>query len=89
MPLLQPHGVQIRDGHADAEICGSCGLCSYHYPHINICQKWQFLGQKWVSLALISILSAQNIIVAHPTWFNPSSEIKNKSQESQYFGNKI
>ena len=45
-----------------------------------------FFGQKWVSLALFSILSAQNIIIVHPTWFYPSSGMKNKSPESQYFG---
>ena len=46
------------------------------------------LGQKWVSLALFSILSAQNIIIVHPTWFYPSSGMKNMSPESQYFGQK-
>ena len=39
-------------------------------------------------LALFSILSAQNIIITHPAWFYPSSGMKNKSQESQYFGQK-
>ena len=39
-------------------------------------------------LALLSILSAQNIIFAHPTWFYPSSGMENKSPESQYFGQK-
>ena len=47
-----------------------------------------YLGQKWVSLALFSILSAQNIIIVHPTWFYPSSGMKNKSPESQYSGKK-
>ena len=46
------------------------------------------MGQKWVSLALFSILSAQNIIIAHPTWFYPSSGMKKESRESQYFGKK-
>ena len=40
-------------------------------------------------MALFSILSAENIIIAHPTWFYPSSGMKNKSPESQYFGKKI
>ena len=35
---------------------------------MNICQKnGNFLGQKWVSLALFSILSAQTIIIVHPS----------------------
>ena len=34
------------------------------------------------------IQSAQNIIIAHPTGFYPSSGMKNKSPESQYFGQK-
>ena len=33
-------------------------------------------------------VSAQNIIIVHPTWFYPSSGMKNKSPESQYFGKK-
>ena len=74
----------IRDGHADAGICGSCGWgacaqicgcgCGWkshpHYPHINRCQNGNFLGQKWVSLALFSILSAQNINIVHTTQHN-------------------
>ena len=60
-----------------------------HIIHIWIFAKnGNFLGQKWVSLALFSILSAQNIIIVHPTWFYPSSGMKNKSPESQYFGQK-
>ena len=60
-----------------------------HIIHIWIFAKnGNFLGQKWVSLALFSILSAQNIISVHPTWFYPSSGMKNKSPESQYFGQK-
>ena len=46
-------------------------------------QKLSFLGQKWVSLALFSILSV------HPAWFYPSLRIDNRSSESQYFGQKI
>ena len=70
-------GISTRVG-----ISGSCGLCGCgwkshpHYPHINICQKWQFFGPKWVSMALFSILSAQNIIIVNPSWFYPSSWIK-------------
>ena len=45
-----------------------------------------FLGQKWVNLALFSILSSQNIIIVHPSWFHPSSGMKIKSPESQHFG---
>ena len=43
---------------------------------------WAKNGSAW----LFSILSAQNISIVHPTWFYPSSGIKNKSPESQYFG---
>ena len=60
-----------------------------HIIHIQIFAKnGNSVGQKWVSLALFSILSAQNIIIVHPTWFYPSSGMKNKSPESQYFGQK-
>ena len=39
-----------------------------HIIHISIFAKnGNFLGQKWFSLALFSILSAQNIIIAHHT----------------------
>ena len=51
----------------------SSTLSTYKY----VPQKYHFLGQKWVSLALFSILSAQNIIIAHPTWFYPSLGMKN------------
>ena len=30
--------------------------------------------------------SALNVIIVHPSWFYPSSGIKNRSPESQYFG---
>ena len=49
-------------------------------------QKIAFLGQKWVSLALSSILSAKNIMIVHPFWFYPSSGMKIKSPKSQNFG---
>ena len=38
------------------------------------------------NLSLFLIPSAHNIIIVHPTWFYPSSGMKNKSPESQYFG---
>ena len=48
-----------------------------------------FFGDKnGFSLALFSILSAQNIIIVHPSWFYPSLGIKDKSPESQCFGQK-
>ena len=43
-------------------------------------QKIAFLGQKWVSLALSSILSAKNIMIVHPFWFYPSSGIEIRGQ---------
>ena len=58
-----------------------------HIIHIWIFAKnGNFLGQKWVSLALFSILSAQNIIIVHTSWFYPSSGMKIKSPKSQNFG---
>ena len=61
-----------------------------HIIHIEIFAKnGNFLGRKWVSPALFSILSAQNITIVHPTWFYLSSGMKNKSPISQYFGQKI
>ena len=45
----------------------------------------QLFGQKRVSLALFSILSAQNIIIVHPTWFYPSFGIKKRSQNHLIF----
>ena len=49
--------------------------------------KMAFFGDKnGLSLALFSILSAQNIIIVHPSWFYPSSGMKIKSPESQNFG---
>ena len=30
-------------------------------------------------------MSAQNIIIVHPSWFYPSSGMKNKSPKKQYF----
>ena len=42
--------------------------------------------QKWVSLALFSILCTQTIIIVHPSWFYPSSVTRNKSPEPQHFG---
>ena len=41
-----------------------------------------------IKMALFPIRSAQNIIIAHPTGFYPSSGMKNRSPESQYFGQK-
>ena len=53
----------------------SSTLSTYKYlPKIAI-----FI-QKWVSLALFSILSAHNIINGHPSWFYPSSGIKKTIQ---------
>ena len=55
---LSSDGSIAQDGHADEEICSSCGFFAYsqicecgwkshlHYPHINICQKLPFLSQK-------------------------------------------
>ena len=57
-----------------------------HIIHINICQSWQVFGPKWVSLALLSILSAQNIIIVHTSWFHPSAGMKIKSPKLQNFG---
>ena len=49
--------------------------------------KLEFFGdENGYSLALFSILSAQNIIIVHPSWFYPSSGMKIKSPESQNFG---
>ena len=60
-----------------------------HIIHIkNICRKWQLFGPKMGQPGSVSILSAQNIIIVHSTWFYPSSGMKNKSPESQYFGQK-
>ena len=57
-----------------------------HTINIKIFEKnGNFLGQK---MGLFLILSAQNISIAHPTWFYPSSGMKNESPESQYFGQK-
>ena len=45
-----------------------------HIRNISIFAKnGNFLGQKWISLALFSILSALNIIIGHPSWFYSSS----------------
>ena len=45
-----------------------------HIIHISIFSKnGNFLVHKWVSLSLFPILSAQNIISVHPTWFYLSS----------------
>ena len=45
-----------------------------HISNISIFAKnGNFLGQKWISLALFSILSALNIIIVHPSWFYSSS----------------
>ena len=86
MKRFENKGVCVKVGHAYAEYADADENAHTHYPHMNICQKWQNFGPKWASLVLFSILSAQNTIIVHPTWFYPSSEIKNNSPESQYFG---
>ena len=90
----------IRVGHAYAEYANDADYAHMrnmrmrmrienliHIIHIWIFAKnGNFLGQKWVSLALFSILSAQNIIIVHTSWFYPSSGMKIKSPKSQNFG---
>ena len=90
----------IRAGHAYAEYANDADYAHMrnmrmrmrienliHIIHIWIFAKnGNFLGQKWVSLALFSILSAQNIIIVHTSWFYPSSGMKIKSPKSQNFG---
>ena len=92
--------VLIRVGHAYAEYANDADYAHMrnmrmrmrienliHIIHIWIFAKnGNFLGQKWVSLALFSILSAQNIIIVHTSWFYPSSGMKIKSPKSQNFG---
>ena len=70
-------GVGTRVGHAYAEYANDADYAHMrnmrmrmrienliHIIHIWIFAKnGNFLGQKWVSLALFSILSAQNIII--------------------------
>ena len=67
------------------KISSTLSTCNCKYlPEIAIFEL------KWVSLALFSILSAQNIIIVHPSGFYPSSGIiKSDSPESQYFSQKI
>ena len=98
--LLEPATVVIRAGHAYAEYANDADYAHMrnmrmrmrienliHIIHIWIFAKnGNFLGQKWVSLALFSILSAQNIIIVHTSWFYPSSGMKIKSPKSQNFG---
>ena len=48
-----------------------------------------FLGQQRVSLALFSILSAQNIIFVHPTWFYPFSGMKIRVQNHNILAKKL
>ena len=90
--------VGIRVGHAYAKYADYAHMRNMrnmrmrienliHIIHILIFAKnGNFLGQKWVSLALFSILSAQNIIIVHTSWFYPSSGMKIKSPKSQNFG---
>ena len=92
--------VVIRAGHAYAEYANDADYAHMrnmrmrmrienliHIIHIWIFAKnGNFLGQKWVSLALFSILSAQNIIIVHTSWFYPSSGMKIRSPKSQNFG---
>ena len=96
----QGWGVELRAGPAYAEYANDADYAHMrnmrmrmrienliHIIHIWIFAKnGNFLGQKWVSLALFSILSAQNIIIVHTSWFYPSSGMKIKSPKSQNFG---
>ena len=70
--------IATRVGHGYAE----------HAVHADYVQMREYAWRGVACLALLSILSAQNIIFAHPTWFYPSSGRKNKSQKSQYIGQK-
>ena len=86
----------IRDGHADARICGSCGLCAYlqicgcgwksypHYPQTIFAKNGHFLGKPG------SVFNSKCLkyYIVHPFWFYPSSGIENKNPKSQYFGQK-
>ena len=97
---LSCYGAHTRVGHAYAEYANDADYAHMrnmrmrmrienliHIIHIWIFAKnGNFLGQKWVSLALFSILSAQNIIIVHTSWFYPSSGMKIKSPKSQNFG---
>ena len=86
-----PGDVVTRDGHADAGICGSCGLCAYswmcrcgsgwkshpHYPRINICKKLKFFGQEVGQPGSIFNSECQKIsLLFILSWFYPSSGIQ-------------
>ena len=88
-------GVGNRVGHVFAEYAVHADYAEYadadekshpHYPHTNICQKWQLFGSKMGQPGSVLILSAQNIIIVHTSWFYPSSGMKIMSPKSQNFG---
>ena len=59
--ILSRHDVQMQ-------IYGGENLL--HIICVKIFAKnYHILGQKWVSLPLFSILSAQDIIIVHLSWF--------------------